>query len=64
MSKIHKREEIVRKAQAELTEWKMKHDLTPGEMIRVWSDELSSLAKWMIRGERHPDDPETPGGIE
>ena len=43
-------------------------DLTPGEGIRVVSEilynELASIAKYMIREERHPGKPDMPGGLE
>jgi hypothetical protein len=41
--------------------------LTPGETLRivadVFGDWLSSRAKYEIRQERHPDNPEKPGGL-
>ncbi len=74
--KIHKREKIVTEAQRELIErifkwkkrWVYNDKLTDGEELRVLaslhSDWLATKAKYMIRDERHPDDPDRPGGLE
>jgi hypothetical protein len=43
-------------------------DLTDGETLATISDvlggEVATLAKYMIRAERHPGNPDTPGGLE
>lgn len=68
--KLHHREAIVRKAKLELMEllFKLRNDLTPGEYLKVVTEELSNewhgVAKYMIREERHPDNPDQPGGLE
>lgn len=70
--KIHPRVEIVRdainrvsKALVEVTD---ELELTDGEYLMVigsiFGDRLTGFAKHMIRAERHPDDPEKPGGLE
>jgi hypothetical protein len=73
MRKLHPREAIVTKARLELTravlDWREAHsDLTVGEVFSiiggVLGDQITSLAKYMIRAERHPDDPDKPGGLE
>lgn len=69
--KIHPREERVRQAEAELRHTihavMEQHDLSLGEAIRVVSttlgDWLGSMAKHMIRDERHPGEPDKPGGL-
>jgi hypothetical protein len=69
--KLHPREERTRTAANELATFLVnlvkKHGLTEGEALRVVSGELGAwvgdVAKWMIRGERHPDDPDQPGGL-
>lgn len=71
--KLHEREEIVRVAELALREavhtWCNEHgdDLTTGEELRVvqkvLSVHLSTMAKYMIREERHGDTG-TPGGLE
>lgn len=41
---------------------------TDGELFSVIGDvlggQITNLAKYMIRAERHPDDPDKPGGLE
>jgi hypothetical protein len=70
--KLHPREQIVNTARTDLTEkllqWHKAHDLTDGELFSVIGDvlggQIANLAKYMIRAERHPDDPDKPGGWE
>lgn len=69
--RIHEREQRTRAAALELSgailDIVKKHDLSEGETIRVVAGEMSnylqSIAKYMIRDERHGD-PEKPGGLE
>lgn len=65
--KLHNRMMLVQEARAEfgklVAEWAEKHDLTYGELVSVMSEQLQSIAKYMIREERHPDDPEMPGDV-
>ena len=73
MVKIHKREEIVRKAESDLRgkmlDWMeaWNSELTAGEELRVvggvLGGHLTTMAKYQIREERHGDG-ETPGGLE
>lgn len=72
--RTHPRVAIVTQARAALTEavlrWDREHaaGLTDGEWVGVISgvlgDQLGHWAKYTIRAERHPDDPDKPGGIE
>ena len=60
MPKLYCRETIVQKADIEITAamsktWK-KHDLTCGEMVKILSGALASVAKRMIRRERRSDE--------
>lgn len=74
MVRLHPRERIVTDARLELNKvidaWYTKYDdhLTAGEVLGVIGDVLGSevtrLAKYMVRTERHPDSPDTPGGLE
>ena len=70
MPKIHPRELIVRKAANALAEAILKttEDLTENEALSVVNGELSryigGVAKYGIREERHPGEPDTPGGWE
>lgn len=70
MAKIHERESLVRAADRALRDAVEQccRGLTEGERLRVIASALGSaaseVAKWMIREERHPDDPEYPGGFE
>ena len=40
-----------------------KHGLSYGEAMGVIAGLCSSLAKEMVRAERHPGDPDTPGDV-
>lgn len=69
--RIHPREQVVIKAELDLKQraldWERQHqDLTEGEWLRVISEVFGNMlgryAKDMIRAERHPDDPDKPGG--
>ncbi len=66
--KISKRDMDMRVAESELTkfllDWEKKHRPTYGELVGFHARELSMLAKYMVREERHPEDPDMPGGIE
>ena len=72
--RIHPQAKIVEQARLDLndrlSDWHKLHghDLTTGEMTAVITsilgDELLAVSKWMIRGERHPEDPGKPGGLE
>lgn len=68
---IHPRERIVNEACAELDcaciDVRKKYDLTTGEYLRVLvhviNNTIGGVAKCAIRAERHPDDPDKPGGL-
>lgn len=60
-SKVQQAEREVSAKVAEIVEY---YDLTLGEETRILSGLLSNTAKWMIREERHPNDPAAPGGVE
>lgn len=62
--KMHRRELIVNKAAVEVQDVFMRHNLRFGERVRICADILSSIAKYIIREERHPNDPDMPGGLE
>lgn len=73
MMRLHPREEIVRKAEIDLREvvlqWGKRHtDMTTAEYLKVLlgvcTDDAQSILKYVIREERHPDDPDKPGGIK
>ena len=63
--KIHPRTMIVQKADSELARFLLdlakKHDLTYGEIFALIGRQISEYAKYQIRTERHPDDPEKKG---
>lgn len=65
--KTHPREQIVTHARRQIAgaiqSAAEANDLTYGELTAILSGELSSLAKYQIRQERHPNDPEKPGGL-
>ena len=64
--KLHERVMIVQQASHEISTAILtvveKHKLTYGEITMILGGELQSFAKYQIRGERHPDDPERCGG--
>jgi len=66
----HHREENVRQASLKLMNFlgELQKDLTEGEYLRVVTEELSKewslTAKYMIREERHPGEPDKEGGLE
>ena len=70
MPRRHLREPMVDQARAAIREAVVEatEHLTVWETVRVVSDVLSeilgNLAKFGIRAERHPDDPDRPGGWE
>jgi hypothetical protein len=72
MPRLHARERVVTDARLELTEavidWRRKHDdLTWGELFSIVGEvlggQVTGLAKYLIREERHGDQ-DKPGGIE
>ena len=71
--RLHPREALVTEARLDLIrrvlDWREQHDdLTFGELLSILGgtlgDQVTSLAKYEIRAERHPDDPDKPGGLE
>jgi len=68
MSKIHKRTMLVQEAHCEwssfMIQLREKYNLTFGEILKFLGDEISSISKWTIRGERHPDDEDKGGDSE
>jgi hypothetical protein len=69
--RLHPREGVVRKAihrvSKALEDATDELELTDGEYLMVvgsfFGDRITGFAKHMIRAERHPDDPEKPGGL-
>lgn len=63
--KLHERTLPVQNAGIELSgwllEWVQRHDLTFGETIKLLSLEIEKHARFLIRSERHPDNPEKKG---
>jgi hypothetical protein len=66
--RLHKRTTIVQKARNEfetfLLELEQKHELTYGEVFSLLGNAIANLAKYQIRGERHPNDPDARGDEE
>jgi len=63
--KLHSRAPIVTKARLEfdkfLLDLEQKHDLTFGELFTLLGSAITNLAKYQIRSERHPNDPDKKG---
>lgn len=68
LPRIHPRERLVAEARHAISTAIIKavesHDITHGELTMILAGEIQSWAKYQIREERHPDDPDKPGGIE
>jgi hypothetical protein len=68
MPRIHPREQVVGTAGREISEAvariAFEHDLTYAEIFSILGGEIQGQAKYAIRAERHPDDPDAPGGLE
>ena len=47
-----------------LLDLEQKHDLTFGELFTILGNATANLAKYQIRAERHPDDPDKRGDEE
>lgn len=66
--KEHKRAPIVRRASAELgaalMDWSRQYDLSSVEYLQCLNAQSASCLKFMLRRERHPDDPDTPADQE
>lgn len=65
--KLHERVKIYNKARGELSDFFLNleeiHDLTYGELYGLLIDQMQSLNRTHIRNERHPDNPDMPGGL-
>jgi len=63
--KLHERTLIVQKARNEFEEFMLaleqKHTLTYGEVFSLLGNAVANLAKYQIRSERHPNDPDARG---
>lgn len=63
--KIHARTLVVQKARHEfeafLLDLEQKHELTFGELFSLLGGSIANLAKYQIRAERHPNDPDKRG---
>ena len=46
-----------------ICEFVIKNEMTYGEAMMCISGMISTDAKYLIRGERHPEDPSKPGGL-
>lgn len=66
--KIHPRYFVVSKAGIELSEFlinlQQKHELTYGETFKLLGEIIQREAKYAIREERHPDNPDKKGDEE
>jgi len=63
--KLHTRTCIVEKARHAfvtfLLELRQEYELTYGELFQLLGNAVTDLAKYQIRAERHPDDPDKRG---
>lgn len=68
--KLHEREKNVNRATIDLSNFleNLRTTLTEGEYLKVITGELSrewaDTAKYIIREERHPGEPDKAGGLE
>lgn len=65
MLKLHPRTRAVDKARLEFDQFLLdlaeKHELTYGELFSMLGLAIANNAKYQIRAERHPNDPEKKG---
>lgn len=66
--KLHPREPQVRAADLEISQaviaaWE-RHDLTYAEMLTILTGTLGRVTKYLLRAERHPEQPGRPAGLE
>ena len=63
--KLHPRMRVVTQARGELDQFlidlEQKHGLTYGEVFSLLGHAVASLAKYQIREESHPDQPDKKG---
>ena len=63
--KIHERTLVVQKArhtfETFMLELEQEYGLSYGELFSLHGNAIANLAKYQIRGERHPDDPDKKG---
>jgi hypothetical protein len=63
--KLHPRSSVVQKARLEFDQFlfdlEQKHQLTYGELFSMLGNSIANLAKYQIRSERHPNDPDKRG---
>lgn len=63
--KLHPRSSLVTQARLEfdkfLLDLEQKHELTYGELFALLGNSIANLAKYQIRSERHPDNPDNKG---
>ena len=63
--KLHPRTRIVTEARREFEEFlldlEQKHELSYGELFLMLGQAIANNAKYQIRAERHPDDPDKKG---
>ncbi len=63
--KIHPRAHVVAEARSAFARFMLdlekKHDLTYGELFSLYGAAIENLAKYQIRSERHPEDPDKKG---
>jgi hypothetical protein len=66
--KLHPRVMLWQAARADigkaLGEAIARFELTHLELLQILNEEMAAWIKYGIRSERHPDDPEKPGGLE
>jgi hypothetical protein len=59
--KLHPRTMTVERAEVELSQfllqWAEQHELTWCEMARALTEQIQMCLKYMLRAERHPEDP-------
>lgn len=66
--RVHPRVAIVQQAEVDLNrlvwDWMNRHDLTYIEAVRCLLGRTEELTKFMLRHERHPENPEQKAGEE
>jgi hypothetical protein len=66
--RIHPRRAIIEQATRELrysvNDIETRHALTPAELVKILAEQIAWEVRYVIRSERHPNSPDTPGDLE
>ena len=68
LPKVHPRVFTVQAARNDMSsaaiDIQKRYDLTTAEYLSILTELMGSALKYALRAERHPDEPDRPGGVE